>query len=285
MPDPLLLLLAVPALLLVAAAVAALAAVASGRDAGVLASVAVLAPLSEAARAARTLPRLARGGMLPRLGAIGLLALAALRVLLLPVDGVVLIDTPIGVGAFVVLDLLSWACWAPLARTRPRRLLLRALAVELPVVLALAGPVVAARSLSVVAIAAQPLLPFAAQMPVVPVVLLAGIGLTTPWSAAAAPPLADRLAPAERLLADAARTASLVAGCAVAAVLLLGTTGAGGAARAAVAAVVLAVLLVVVGRRVPAFGPERASRGSLVVLLPVAALQLAVVVVLALLAG
>lgn len=269
--------LALLALPLLAGGTAALRAVLDGRAARVPASIAVLAPASEAARALRTLPLLAAGGAAMRVAALVTIVVAVVRVLLLPLDGAPALVTPLGVGAFVLLDLVCWGAWW--AVERHRRLPLHAVAVELPVLLALAGPAVAAGSLRADAIAAaQRDLPFAVQMPGALLVLVAVLGLLAPWSAPLRTP--PRPAGLDGLLLRAARAVGLVSGLATASALLLG----GGLVRTGAATVLLLVVVEVVARRLPVLRDGRGARAAVGVLLPLAALQLAVVVALALLA-
>jgi NADH-quinone oxidoreductase subunit H len=279
-------LLAVPALLLLTGGAVAVRAVLAGRATGLPASLAVLAPAAEAARAVRTLPPLPPGGAAVRIGAVGLLATAVARVLLLPLGGTPLLDPPAGLPAWLVLDLLAWLCWAPLGRHRGAlgRLVLQAVAVELPVAAALAAPAVAAGTVRIAAVTGQEGPPAALQMPVAPLVLLAVLGLLAPWSAPLAP--SRPASGLDRLLLGTGRAAALVAGLAgVAAVFLGRTADPAGLLRLVVATVLLVLLVEVAARRFPVLRDEQPSVVAIAVLLPLALLQLAVVAALALLAA
>jgi NADH-quinone oxidoreductase subunit H len=191
-----------------------------------------------------------------------------------------------------VLDLLAWLCWAPLApdatRTAGRRpagrLLLQALAIELPVAAALAAPAVAAGALRIGAVTAQDGPPAAVQMPVALLVLLAVIGVLAPWSAPLAP--TRPAAGLDGLLVGVARAAALVAGLAGAAAVLLGHTAEpAGLLRLVLATALLVVVVEAAARRFPVLRGDQAAVVAVAVLLPLALLQLAVVAALALLAA
>ncbi|GAA4735908.1 hypothetical protein GCM10025783_02400 [Amnibacterium soli] len=161
------------------------------------------------------------------------------------------------------------------------RALLRAAVVEAPLLVALATAAVAAGSLRAAdLLAAQQALPFAVEAPVALLVALVVGGLLLP----AAVPV--RGTGAARLLIVSARAVQPVSAAAVASVLLLGVGGSpSGAAPAALASGVLAAVVVVAGQRLPVLRPQRLLEPAAVVLLPLALLQLGVVVVLTLLGG
>lgn len=244
---------AVALLLVLAAGVVALRAVLDGARVGVPASIAVLAPVSEVARLLRSRPR-----ALPVLGGAGLLAAPVLRV--------VALDLPNAVVWFVAADLLWWIAGALLlGRAGLLRYAGRAVAVEVPLLLALAVPSVAGSS--------EP--PLGLEAPVAALLMAAG-GVLLPWAVA---PRAVGSG-AGRLLVGAGLAAQPVSASAVAAAMFLppGVASLGGGT------VALTLLLVLVARRVPTLRPPLVARLSLRVLLPLAAVQLAIVAALTLLA-
>jgi NADH-quinone oxidoreductase subunit H len=279
-------LLGVLTLLVLGAGLVALRAVLDGRGQGASASIAVLAPAAEGARLLRSRPWHERAGTRALIAGAALLLSSVVRVLALPMVGPALLGPPLGVGWFVVADVVWWAAGAVLAdggRGALRRFLLRAAAVEVPLLIALAAPIVAARSLAVADVrAAQRDLPLAAEAPVAFVLALVVAGVLLPWV------IGDRAAGTgpDRLLVAAGLAGQPVAAAAVAGVLFLGGGGSGtGAAWLLGETAVLAALLVVVTRRFPVLRPHLVARLSVLVLLPLAIVQLAVVVALALLAG
>lgn len=249
--------IAVVALLVLAAGVVALRAVLDGIRLGVPASIAVLAPVSEAARLLRSRPIRARPRVLPVVGGAGLLAASVLRV--------VALSLPSAVAWFVAADLLWWVAGALLVRGAGFRYVGRAVAVELPLLLALAVPIVAAEAD----------LPLAVEAPVALLLITAG-GVLLPWAVA---PCAVGTG-AGRLLVGAGLAAQPVSAAAVAAALFLPS----GIAWLGAGTVALTVLLVVAARRFPVLRPPLIARLSLRALLPLAAVQLAIVVALTLLA-
>jgi NADH-quinone oxidoreductase subunit H len=261
--------LAALALVVLGTGVGALRAVLDGLLTGTPASIAVLAPLAEGARLIRTGGT--RSGARPVLAGAVLLLSAGLRVLVPTLAG------PLGIGGFLVADVVWWL--GALLLVRRPGFLLAALAVEAPLVLVLAAPAVATRSIRVDAVAgAQQGLPFAATMPVAFLLLLALGGVLLPWVVEGE---AGHLGGTARLLVGAALAAQPVATAAAVSVLFLGLGGGGAVAATAL----LAVVLVVAARRFPRLGPRRLIRLALAVLLPLALVQLAVVVVLAALGG
>lgn len=254
--------IAVIAVLLLGAAVVALRAVLDGRRTGLPASIAVLAPLAEGARLLRTRAVGAHPGARP-LAAGALLLLAPLvRAVLLH------LDLPGGVAWLVAAEVL-WCVGAGLLGRW------RTVVLELPLLVALVTPVVAAGSLRVGA--PQQDLPFAAEAPVAFVLLLVVGAVLLPWAVHGP---VERLGGGARLLAGAGRAMQPVSIAATAAVLLLGTAG----AWTWLAAAVLAALLVTAARRFPVLPMRRLVRLALAVLLPLAVVQLGVVVALTLLA-
>ncbi|WP_375406855.1 hypothetical protein [uncultured Amnibacterium sp.] len=244
---------AVAVLLVLAAGVVALRAVLDGARVGVPASIAVLAPVTEAARLLRT-----RARVLPVVGGAGLLAATVLRV--------VALDLPNAVLGFVAADLLWWIAGALLlGRTGLLRYTGRAVAVEVPLLLALAVPSVAASSDPSPGVEA----------PVAALLTAAG-GVLLPWAVAPR----DVGSGAGRLLVGAGLAAQPVSAAAVAAALFLPA----GPAWLSGGTVALTLLLVLVARRFPTLRPPLVARLSLRVLLPLAAVQLVIVVALALLA-
>lgn len=262
--------LAVVALAVLGAGVVALRAVLDGLRTGIPASIAVLAPLAEGARLIRTWGT--RRAERPVLAGAVLLLSVVLRVLVPTLAG------PLGVGGFLLADVGWWIGGVLLAR-RPRRFLVAALAVEAPLVLALAAPAVAAGTMRVDGVAgAQQGLPFAATMPVALLLVLGIGGVLLPWAVHGE---VRQLGGTARLLVGAALAAQPVSAAAAAAVLFLGLGG----GWAVVATALLAAALVVAARRFPVLPLRRLTRLALTVLLPLAVVQLAIVVVLAVLAG
>lgn len=249
--------IAVVALLVLAAGVVALRAVLDGARVGVQASIAVLAPVSEAARLLRSRPIGAHPRVLPVVGGAGLLAASVLRV--------VALSLPDAVAGFVAADLLWWIAGALLARGAGFRYVGRAVAVELPLLLALAVPIVAAEAD----------LPLAVEAPIA-LLLIAAAGVLLPWAVA---PRAVGTG-AGRLLVGAGLAAQPVSAAATAAALFLPA----GLAWLGAGTVALTALLVVASRRFPVLRPPLIARLSVRALLPLAAVQLAIVVALTLLA-
>lgn len=256
--------LALVALLVLGGAVVALRAVLDGLRTGLPASIAVLAPLAEGARLLRT--RRASGGALA--GSLFLLA-AVLRVLVSGLAG------PVGVAGFVIADAVWWLGGLLLVERRPR-FMLGALAVELPLLLALAAPVVAARSLRIdVVVAADRAIPLAVEAPVAFLIVLAVGGVLLPWAVSGGSrPVAGRA----RLLVGAGLAAQPVSAAAAASVLFLGLGG----WSAVGAEALLTVVLVVAARRFPALRLRRLIGPALALLTPLAVLQLAIVIALTL---
>lgn len=272
MPDAVQAVLAVVVLLALGAAIAALRAALDARGTGV-AAIAVLAPLAETARLVRARstgagPREVVGG--------GLLLLApVLRVLALPAAGSVLLG-PLGLGWFVVADAIWWIGAGLLVG---RRAIPAALALEAAVLPALAAPAVAAGTVRIAdAAAGRPGLPPAAEAPVAALLLLVVGGVLLPWAVL---PAVARLGGVARLLAEAGAASQLVAASATAS-LLLGLGPAAG--PLVVATAVLSAALVVAARRFPVLSLPRLARLGVAVLVPLAAVQLGVVIALTLLA-
>jgi hypothetical protein len=242
--------------------VVGLRAVLDGARVGVPASIAVLAPVSEVGRALRARPA-GRRAVLPVVGGAGLLVASVLRVVALPGAGGA--PLAVAVAGFVVADAVWWVAGAILGRGGARSLA-RAAAVEAPLLLALAVPVVAGRGT----------VPLGVEAPVALLLLVAG-GVLLPLAIG---PL--RAGPgAGRLLVGAGLATQPVSAAAVAAALLLPA----GTAWLVGSTVVLTAIAVLADRRVPALRPPLVARLALRVLLPLAAVQLAVVVALTLLAA
>lgn len=261
---------AVVALLVLGPGAVALRGVLDGLRIGIPASIAVLAPLAEGARLVRRWG--VRSGARPVLAGATLVVATLLRVLVPALAG------PLGIGGFLVADAVWWAGGLLLARRR-RRFLIGALALEAPLVVVVAAPAVAAGGVRIGAVAAaQQGLPFAATMPVAFLLLLAVVGVLLPWAVQAD---VRRLGGTARLLGGAALAAQPVSAAAAASVLFLGL----GAGWAVVATALLTAVVVVAERWFPRPALARLTRVSLAVLLPLGAVQLAIVVVLAVLAG
>lgn len=274
-------LIALVALLLLGAGATALGAVLDGRRVGVPGSLSLVAPLAEAARLLRS-RRPASATRIPVLAGAGLLVATAVRVLALPIAGAPLLGGPVGLTWLAVADLVWWTAGALLVdRGAVRRHLLRALAIEAPLLVALAIPVLAAGSLRAVdVLTAQRSLPFAVEAPVAFLLVLVVGGVLVPDA------VETRGTGTARFLVAAAHAVQPVSAAAVAAVLLLGTGGspAGSLALAAQTALLAAAVVVVAGR-FPALRPPRLAELALRLLLPLALVQLGVVVALTLLGG
>lgn len=267
-------------LALLGAGAAALRAVLDGGRVGVPASVSVVAPLAEAARLLRRRAPGRSTSRRPVVAGTALLGAAALRVLALPIAGAPLLGGSFGLLWLVVADAVWWAGATVLAERGDRgRSVLRAVALEAPLVVALATPAVAAGSLRAPdLLAAQQSLPFAAEAPVALLIALVAGGLLLP----AALPARGTARP----LVAAARAVQPVSAAGVAAVLLLGAGGSpSGAVLLVPVAALLAALVVAVAQRLPVLRPQRLVELSAVVLLPLALVQLGVVAVLTLLGG
>jgi hypothetical protein len=253
--------IAVLAVLVLGAGVVALRAVLDGLRTGLPASIAVLAPLGEGARLLRTRSVGARTRPGPVVAGVLLLIPPLLRVTLLG------LDLPGGVAWLVAAE----AVWCVGAGMLGRW---RSIVLEPPLLLALATPVVAAGTLWIGPVRD---LPIAAEAPVAFLLLLVIGGVLQPW---AIDPPVDRLGGAARLLAGAGRAAQPVSVAATASVLLLGTTS----GWTWFAAAVLAAVLVIGARRFPVLPERRLVRLALAVLLPLAVVQLGIVIALTLLA-
>ncbi|GAA2752600.1 hypothetical protein [Amnibacterium kyonggiense] len=267
-------LLAVVTLLLLGAAVVALRAALDARGTG-MTSIAVLAPLAEGARLVRT--RTARARPAEVVGGALLLLAPAVRVLALPLAGPALLGAAPGLGWFVVADAIWWVGAGLLAG---RRVLPAALALEAPLLLALASPAVAVGSVRITDVAAGRLgLPLAVEAPVAFLLILVVGGVLLPW---AVQPATARLGGSARLLAGAGAAAQVVAASATASLLLLGAGP--GVPLLVAATAILGGVLVLAARRFPVLALGRLARLGVVALLPLAAVQLGIVVALSLLA-
>jgi hypothetical protein len=240
------------AVLVLGAGFVALRAVLDGLRTGLPASIAVLAPLAEGARRTRSRAVAHRPGTRP--------VVAAVLLLLAPLVRVVLLALPDAVLWLLAAEAL-WCGGAVLLAGW------RVLLLEPPILAALAAVVVGGAGA----------LPLAAEAPVALVLLLVVGGVLLPWSVQA--PI-DRLGGAARLLAGAGRALQPVSIAAAGAALLLGTRG----GWTWLLAAVLAAVLVIAARRFPVPRPPHLVRLALLVLLPLGLVQLAIVVVLRLLA-
>jgi hypothetical protein len=249
---------AVVAVLLLGAGVVAVRAVLDGLRTGLPASIAVLAPLAEGARLLRTRAVGARTGTLSVVAGALLLVAPVLRAVLLT------LDLP-GGAVWLVAAEAVWSVGAVLLGRW------RTVLIEAPLIVALATVVVG--DVRIDAFAHPP----AAVAPVAFLLVLAVGGVLLPW---AVDPGVDRLGGAARLLAGAGRAVQPVSIAAAASVLLLGTAG----WWTWLAAAVLAAVLVLVARRFPLLPQRRLVRLALAALLPLAVVQLGVVVALTLLA-
>ncbi|MGT2426420.1 hypothetical protein [Amnibacterium kyonggiense] len=267
---------AVVALLLLGAVVVSLRAVLDARGAG-MASIAVLAPLAEGARLVRRRAVGGRAGWAPVAAGALLLVSPVVRVLALPIAGPAPLGAAPGPIWSVVADAIWWAGAALLVG---RRVLPAAVALEAALVAALAAT---ATALGGAGSAGAPLgrlgVPPAAEAPVAFLLLVVGGGVLLPW---AVRPAVSRLGGVARLLAGAGLAAQPVAAAATGALLLLGPGPR--ASLLAVVAVLLACALVLAERRFPVLSLPRLVRLGARVLVPLAAVQLGIVLALALLA-
>jgi hypothetical protein len=255
---------AVALVLLIAFAggVVALGAVLDGARSGTPASIAVLAPLAEAARHVRgRVPGTATPG---RVAGAGLLVASVVRLLALPLDGSPLLGAPLGTGWVLVADAVWWCAAALLVEPGARRrLAVCALALEAPLVVALAT--------RLLAVGAG--VPVGVEAPVALLLVVVVGGALLPWAVRGR-------AGARPLLVRVGLAAQPVSAAAVAAALLLGGTG----GVLVLETAVMTALVVVVSRRFPVLSRPRLARLGSTVLLPLALLQLGAVAVLARLA-
>ena len=224
---------------------------------------------------------------------------AVLMAAVLPFGNWVISDLPVGLVWFNAMDVMVWALvwmagWGPNAAyplVGGYRFLALTLAYELPLMLALTAPAVAAGSLRMAdIIAGQDTLWYVVWMPVAFLVFCAGVlafSLQRPFDAPVSGDIAGGvLAEAsgvDRLLLLAGRHALLAVGAGFAVALFLGG-GAGPVLPAwmwflAKTAVLLCVLLVV-RRHISPVRPEKLMAAAWVVALPAVLLQVAVVAVI-----
>jgi NADH-quinone oxidoreductase subunit H len=294
------------ALILLALGAAAFGGALDARAAGTSVSVGVRAPAVQAVRLLRQQRRTIPGAdtLLWRIGGGGLVVAAVLQVVVVPLAGVTVADLPVGVVWFNAMDVLVWALWWLLgwgansawSLVGGYRFLAQALAYEIPLMFALTGPAIAARSLRMAdVVAAQGSLWFVVSMPVAFLVFLVSVVAFSAWGPFATSSGTDaaggvlaELSGVDRLLVLAGRYALLTAGAAVAVPLFLG--GGGGPLLPAwgwvmVKTVILLGLLVAGGRAVPAIRPEKLAEVAWVVVLPLVLVQLLVTSVIAALGG
>ena len=234
-----------------------------------------------------------------RVAVVGLPVVALLMAALLPMGGLHLADSPVGVVWFNALDVTVWALWW-LAGWGPNslypliggyRFLAQAMSYELPLMFALTAPAVAAHSLAFPdVVAAQHGMWFVVSMPVAFAVFclsVAGFSLFPPLHHPAGVDIAGgvgaELAGLPRILVGGGRYLLLVAGSATAAVLFLG--GGSGPWLPAVVwlvgkTLVLACGLVAVANRLPTLRADRFVELGWLVLLPATLIQLLLVSVL-----
>lgn len=274
----------------------ALAAGAATLDAALQPGTRLAAPWREAARLVVQQRRttVANDPLLWRVGGASLLVVAALMLAVVPLGRWTLLDSPVGIVWFNLLDVLIWAAvwiagWGadsawPLVAGH--RFLAQALAYELPLMFALICPALAADSLHVGDVAASSS-GYLLLMPVAALVYLAAVAAFSLWGPFAAA-LGDDLAGGllsessgiDRLVVLLGRYALLAAGAAFAVPLFLGG-GAGPLLPAAVwtllkTCLVLALLIAVRGR-IALLRPERFAELGWLIALPLVLLQVLVV--------
>ena len=259
-------------------------------------------PLRETARLLRQRRRvtLEADTMLWRIGGSGLVVIAMLMVIVVPLGKWTVFDPPVGVVWFNAMDVCVWALvwltgWGANAAhslVGGYRFLAHALGYELPLMFALVGPPIAARSLRVGdVVAAQSGLWFAVWMPVAVVVYgigVLGFSVWGPFSAAAGGDVAggvlSELSGIDRLLFSLGRYSLLAAGAAFAVPMFLGG-GAGpllpGWLWVLLKTLAVLTILVLARRRLPVLRPDRFMEVGWLVLLPAALLQVLVVSVVA----
>lgn len=259
-------------------------------------------PVAEVARLLRQCRRstIAADRLLWRAGLIGLPVVACLMAALIPLGPVTVADSAVGIVWFNALDVTVWALvwmagWGAnsvFGLIGGYRFLAQALAYELPLMVALTAPAVAAGSLGLGdVVAAQDALWFVVWMPVAFVVYclaVAGFAVWGPLSHPAGIDIAGgvlaELSGVDRLLLLAGRYALLTAGAAIGVTLFLGG-GAGpvlpGWAWLCVKTVLLSAALIAVGGRLPTVRADRFVEVGWLIMLPAALLQVLVVAVVA----
>jgi NADH-quinone oxidoreductase subunit H len=276
-------------------------AVLAARDRGAPVWSAAFAPFRETGHSLRQQRRAVLGAdvLLWRIGGSGLTIAAFLAALAVPVGAVVPLDIPVGVVWFNAVDVTLWALWWLLGwgsnSVYPLiggyRFLAQALAYELPLMFALTAPAIGAQSLRLTDVqAAQQPVWFAVTMPVAFLVYCVSVAGFSAWGPFAHPAGSDivggvtgELSGVDRLLVQAGRWCLLVAGAAFAVPMFLGG-GAGPVLPPAVWVLVktcaLLAVFVLIGRRTPAFRPQKLAEVGWLIVMPLVLLQLLVTSVL-----
>lgn len=299
MPDvyqigPVWTILAAPLLLALAAGAACLDAVLARRAVKVPVRGGLSAPFDEVARLMRQRRRrtVSADLLLWRIGGGGLVVVALLKTVVLPLGQWTVADMSIGLVWFNTMDVMIWALvwlagWganSAHALVGGYRFLAQALSYELPLMFALTAPAVAASSLRLGdVVSAQQGLWFVVWMPVAFLVFCLGVIAFSAWgpfSSAAGTDIAggvlSELSGVDRLLLLVGRYALLASGAGFAATLFLGG-GAGPVlppwAWTLVKTALLLTAFVSVRRHLPTVRPDRFAEIGLLVLLPLALLQ------------
>ena len=263
-------------------------------------------PVWEVARLLRQRRRVpvAADRLLWRVAVAGPLVVAFLMAAVVPFGGRVVSDLVVGVVWFNAMDVVLWAVvwlagWGPnsvFGLVGGYRFLAQALGYELPLMVALTAPAVAAGSLRVAdVVAAQRHLWFVVEMPVAFVVFagaVAGFSVWGPLAYPAGPDIAGGVlaepSGADRLMLLVGRYALLAAGSGMAVALFLGG-GSGpllpGWAWSLVKTVVVLAGLVALRGRLAVLRADRWMRLAWLVVLPATLLQVLVASVIALAGG
>ncbi|CCQ14495.1 Respiratory-chain NADH dehydrogenase, subunit 1 [Rhodococcus sp. AW25M09] len=291
-------LIAAPLLLLIAAVGACLDRVLARRSMKMPVLVGFSAPFDEAARLMRQRRRttVSADRTLWRVGVAGLVVVALLKIVVLPLGVWTVADLPTGVVWFNAMDVMIWAVvwlagWGAnshFSLIGAYRFLAQALSYELPLMFALTAPAVAASSLRLGdVVAAQQGLWFVVWMPVafgIFCISVIAFSVWGPFSTAAGTDIAGgvltEVSGVDRLMLLVGRYALLASGAAFAATLFLGG-GAGPVlapwAWTLVKTVLVLAAFVAVRPHLPAIRPDRFAEVGLVILMPLALLQLLVV--------
>lgn len=291
-------LIAAPLLLLLAALAACLDRVFVRRSLNLPLRVGFSAPFDEAARLMRQRRRTTVSADRPlwRIGVAGLVVIALLKVSVLPLGVWTVADLSIGVVWFNAMDVMIWAAvwlagWGAnshFSLVGAYRFLAQALSYELPLMFALTAPAVAASSLRLGdVVSAQQGLWFVVWMPVafgVFCISVIAFSVWGPFSTAAGTDIAGgvltEVSGVDRLMLLVGRYALLASGAAFAATLFLGG-GSGPVltpwAWTLVKTVLVLAVFVAVRQRFPAIRPDRFAEVGLLILMPLALLQLLVV--------
>ncbi len=291
-------LLAAPLLLALAAGAVCLDGVLARRAIKVPVRGGFSAPFDEVARLMRQRRRrtVSADLLLWRIGGGGLVIVAMLKIVVLPLGQWTVADLSIGIVWFNTMDVIIWALvwlagWganSAHALIGGYRFLAQALSYELPLMFALTAPAVAASSLRLGdVVSAQQDLWFVVWMPVAFLVFCLGViafSVWGPFSSAAGTDIAggvlSELSGVDRLLLLVGRYALLASGAGFAVTLFLG--GGDGpvlppwAWTLAKTAFLLAAF-VSVRRHLPTVRPDRFAEVGLLVLLPMALLQVLLV--------